>query len=96
MDRYEMTNVDPESDSFDSEKTGLLTSDRSKEDESYDKAEKYERLIVACGFGKQQIILLIICGWALASDSTEVQVSCDDVCGVSLFFLFFFSFWSLY
>ena len=34
----------------------------------------YENTISSCGFGKFQIILLLVCGWALASDSVEIQV----------------------
>lgn len=34
----------------------------------------YEKTLASCGFGRFQIILFLVCGWALASDSAEVQV----------------------
>ena len=37
-------------------------------------SEQYENIINAIGYGRFQITLLLICGWALASDSTEIQV----------------------
>ena len=51
------------------ESSNLLTSQ-----EEIDETEQYEKIINAIGHGRFQIILLLICGWALASDSTEVQV----------------------
>lgn len=42
--------------------------------EEINETEQYENIINAIGYGKFQITLLLICGWALASDSTEVQV----------------------
>ena len=44
-------------------------------DELLDPAEQYEKTVVSCGFGKFQILLLFICGWAVASDSVEIQVN---------------------
>ena len=37
--------------------------------------ETYEQAITACGFGKFQIVLLLVCGWAICSDSVEIIVS---------------------
>ena len=37
--------------------------------------EIYEQAIAACGFGKFQIALLLVCGWAICSDSVEIIVS---------------------
>ena len=54
-----------------SESSKLLTSVTQEE---IDETEQYEKIINAIGHGRFQIILLLICGWALASDSTEVQV----------------------
>eukprot|EP00111_Clytia_hemisphaerica_P017998 TCONS_00053279-protein len=46
----------------------ITTSGKQKE------AEEYEKIVDSVGFGYFQWKLLFICGWALASDSTEVQV----------------------
>ena len=43
----------------------------------FDERELYEKTINSCGFGCFQVILLFISGWALASDSVEVQVNVD-------------------
>ena len=40
-----------------------------------DEADLYENAVASCGFGYFQIKLLFICGWAIASDSAEIQVS---------------------
>ena len=42
--------------------------------EHLDDQQKYESAILSCGFGNFQVILLLVSGWALASDSIEVQV----------------------
>ena len=55
------------------ERQGLLRSESN--DELLDPAEQYEKTVVSCGFGKFQILLLFICGWAVASDSVEIQVN---------------------
>lgn len=34
----------------------------------------YERTLKSCGVGSFHVLLLLVCGWALASDSAEVQV----------------------
>ena len=51
-----------------------LLQDPDVNDEIEISSLKYEKAVESCGFGKFQIMLLFICGWALASDSTEVQV----------------------
>ena len=35
----------------------------------------YEQAVAACGFGKFQIVFLLVCGWAICSDSVEIIVS---------------------
>ena len=50
------------------------TSNLISSDEDCEENEQYEEIIKTIGYGKFQITLLLICGWALASDSTEVQV----------------------
>lgn len=53
------------------EKSQLISDEAST---NIDSADLYERTVLSCGFGKFQVILLFVCGWALASDSVEIQV----------------------
>ena len=47
----------------------------SRNDSSVEEeARLFEDAIASTGFGKFHILLLCICGWALASDSVEIQV----------------------
>ena len=55
------------------EREGLLQGESN--DELLDPAEQYENTVVSCEFGKFQILLLFVCGWAVASDSVEIQVN---------------------
>ncbi|XP_065653316.1 synaptic vesicle glycoprotein 2C-like [Hydra vulgaris] len=58
-----------ESDINNSETKSLL----KEENVVYDEADLYENAVASCGFGYFQIKLLFICGWAIASDSAEIQ-----------------------
>eukprot|EP00794_Sanderia_malayensis_P000132 gene132-743_t len=54
-------NIDVKNDSF------LL------QQQDHDEAQIFEDAISSTGFGKFHIMLLFVCGWALASDSVEIQ-----------------------
>ncbi len=41
---------------------------------SSDEAQLFEDAISSTGFGYFHYLLLFVCGWALASDSVEIQV----------------------
>lgn len=58
----------------DDERGKLLPSNQSNGGPN-NNAEVFEEAISACGFGRFHIIVLFICGWAIASDSAEVQVT---------------------
>ena len=50
-------------------------------DQVDNEGELFERAITAAGMGPFHVILLLVCGWALASDSVEIQV---HVCLINL------------
>lgn len=54
----------------------IAESDISSRNDSsiQEEARLFEDAIASTGFGKFHILLLCICGWALASDSVEIQV----------------------
>lgn len=68
------TGSEEEEQIFGRDETSKLLTPATNED--LDEIEQYENIINAIGYGRFQITLLLICGWALASDSTEVQVCC--------------------
>ena len=64
----------PSLDGDDSEESALLQGRASDENCLINEADLYEVTVKSCGFGQFQFILLLVCGWAIASDSVEVQV----------------------
>lgn len=62
--------MDPEEEG--SNETSVLLN--SSKVDILNEADLYEKTVSSCGFGKFQVFLLLICGWALASDSVEIQV----------------------
>ena len=70
-----MHQFDLESDDNDNDDCGKLLPSIQSNFGSNDNAEIFEEAIGACGFGRFHILLLFVCGWAIAADSTEVQVT---------------------
>ena len=58
------------------EESVITESDISSRNDSsvQEEARLFEDAIASAGLGKFHILLLCICGWALASDSVEIQV----------------------
>ena len=56
--------------------SAVTESDISSRNDSsiQEEARLFEDAIASTGIGKFHILLLCICGWALASDSVEIQV----------------------
>ncbi len=75
MSRERLLSVDSNEERYDAvEGSPGISKEASSEEYYLEEGRLFEEAISSTGFGCFHFILLFVCGWALASDSVEIQV----------------------